>query len=130
LFHSTAGLRPPPGLENVKPSLANVEEDVDIFFNGEEEEDDSDVEDDDYAFFGEKPTGPNSQQQHDQATNEELFRKYSNRITVEKYEGVEQLPSGAGNKIISSSKKITANRLKVIFNCFCIIIIILNCCYI
>ncbi len=79
-----------------------------------DEEIDSDV-DEDYQFYGEKNTGPNTQKQSDYTgssiPSEELFKKFVSRIKIEKYEGVEdELPSGAGNKIISSSKKITANR--------------------
>lgn len=71
---------------------------------------DSDIDDDDYHFYGEKVTGPNSQKQHDGVSSEEFLKKFVSRIKIEKYEGVGSLPSGAGNKIITSSKKITANR--------------------
>lgn len=77
----------------------------------EDEDDDSDFdEDDNFEFYGEKSTGPNSQKQNDSVSSEEMFRKFVNKIKIEKYEGVDMLPSGAGNKIISANKKQTANR--------------------
>lgn len=100
LFHSA-------GRDN-KPGAA-----VDEQIWDEEDDDnqgDEDSDDDDFEFYGEKSTGPNTQKQNDGMSCEELLKKFVSRIKIEKYEGVEELPSGAGNKIISSSKKITANR--------------------
>ncbi|ODN03677.1 Serine/threonine-protein kinase RIO1 [Orchesella cincta] len=84
-----------------------------------EEEDDEDTDysegydEDDYQFWDER-NGPNCQSNHKNLqTSDELFRKFSSKISVEKYEGVENLPSGAGNKILSTNKRALGQRVKV-----------------
>jgi hypothetical protein len=114
LFHSSISQSTDGNMEDsqAQRKLFTGDRDESKFdgLNDEDDDDESDYdEDDDFAFYGEK-SGPNSQQQNDHFTSEELFRKFVNKIKVEKYEGVENLPSGAGNKIITASKKITANR--------------------
>lgn len=91
--------------------IENVEVIDDENDGGDEREyDDSDdqYDDDDFEFWNER-TGPNSQAsqaaQKNFQTSDELFRKFSSKINVEKFEGVNSLPTGVGNKILSSSKR-------------------------
>lgn len=91
--------------------------------SSEEEEDDFDDDDydgaqDGYQFWGDERAGPNSQAAQalnkSYHTTEELFRKFSSKINVEKYEGVERLPSGAGNKILTATKRAMSQGLVLI----------------
>ncbi len=103
-------------VEEVVPAPAAEIENLEIIDDendgGDEREcDDSDddgYDDDDFEFWNER-TGPNSQAsqaaQKNFQTSDELFRKFSSKISVEKFEGVNSLPTGVGNKILSSSKR-------------------------
>ncbi len=75
----------------------------------DEDTEDSDFEDD-LEFYIEPKPGPNCQTQNStKESAEELSRKFSGKISVDKYEGAGLL-SEAANKLISSNKKATANR--------------------
>lgn len=81
-----------------------------VGYSGEDESEDSTFDDDGLEFYNEIKVGPNSQMKiHNRESAEDLSRKFSSRISVDSYEGV-GLQSEAANKLISSNKKITANR--------------------
>jgi len=77
----------------------------------EENDGDSDFDDDDFEFYNEVKLGPNSQMHvQNRETAEDLSKRFAGRISVDKYDGA-GLQSEAANRLISSNKKATANRL-------------------
>lgn len=95
------------------------------YYSEEEELDYSDDDDDLYEWgsgqrtnnglSGGKPAHLNQQSQSKRVTEyqpqEKLFKRYLNRINVEKYEGP-ALPNHAANKLIENAKRTDADRIR------------------
>ncbi|XP_053669738.1 serine/threonine-protein kinase RIO1 [Anopheles nili] len=91
-----------------------------------DEESDDDDEDDFYCFEGgelKRNQQLNLNQTHANAQNasqkvshfqpaDVLFKKFTNRINVERYEGPASLPTHAKNKLIETQRKVDSERLR------------------
>ena len=80
--------------------------------DGGNSDDSCEEDDDDYQFYDEK-TGPNCQRKPELlVTNhsaDEMYRKFSQKINVDKYEGA-NIDSTAANRMVIASKKLEANK--------------------
>jgi len=70
----------------------------------------------DWDDAGQTHQGPNAQNRPNKVLSfqpsDKLFKKFSNKINVEKYEGPESLSGSAANKLIGSDKKAFADKLR------------------
>ncbi|CAB3363185.1 Hypothetical predicted protein [Cloeon dipterum] len=96
------------------PDTSSSSEEEDFY----DEEVDSDDDDDDFHEPGEFPRhqGPNAQTRTFKVSHyqpsDKLFKKFVNKINVEKYEGSANLSGSAANKLIDNSKKTAADKLR------------------
>lgn len=141
--HVSFDLRSAKERQHDEPDTNEVEVDMDRAYVVDEvdkvhseEEDDDDDDDDDYYWYewdgtsrditrrinDGRSTMQQQQQPNHQKTsgkqsafqpNDQLFRKYVNKISVEKYEGPASLPSGTKNGLIESNRKAESERLRV-----------------
>lgn len=103
-----------------QPAEIVAEDLSDLHISSSDENDCLDISDDDWDL--EATSGPNRSSSHSNtqaASNrissfqpsDKLFRRYSNKINIEKYEGP-NLPHSAANGLIENTKKFEKDRLR------------------
>lgn len=81
----------------------------------EEEEEEEDWNEEDYMEENQN-TGRNTQKPSNKTTNyqptDKLFRRYANKINIERYEGPSTLPGHATNRLIQNDKRMEKERMR------------------